>query len=128
MLTRENILAKNDTEIRKVKVPEWGGEVCVRVLTGVQRDAFESAVAGKKKDGLQDIKGLRSMLVALALCDDKGTQLFSEADAPVLEKKSSKALQRIFDAAAELNGILPASMEEARADFTPDRNQESGTE
>jgi hypothetical protein len=56
--------------------------------------------------------------VALAACDDAGAPLFAEADIPALESKSGVALQRVFDAAAALNGLTTDAAEQARSDFT----------
>ena len=42
LLTKEQILRVKDIETRKVNVPEWGGDVMVRSLTGAERDYFES--------------------------------------------------------------------------------------
>jgi hypothetical protein len=41
-LTRDSILNAKDLKKELVKVPEWGGEVYVRCMTGSERDAFES--------------------------------------------------------------------------------------
>jgi len=122
-LSKAAILAANDAEIRTVEVPEWGGAVGVRVMSGKQRDQFEAAIVARRgKNGEMNSAGLRALLVALAACDDAGAPLFAEADIPALESKSATALQRVFDAAAGLNGLAAASGDEARADFTPDRN------
>jgi hypothetical protein len=66
--------------------------------------------------------GLRSLLCSLTICDETGSLLFAESDMPALETKSATALQRVFDSAAKRNGLGAASVEEARADFTPDRS------
>ena len=123
-LSKSAILAANDAETKSVEVPEWGGEVSVRVMTGAQRDKFESAITlrrGKSGEKME-VAGLRSLLVALTACDETGQLLFEESDIAGLEKKSSTALQRVFDAAAALNGLTAAGAEEAGADFTPDQS------
>jgi len=122
-LTKAAILAANDAAITVVDVPEWGGAVGVRVMSGKQRDAFEAAIVARRgKNGDMQPAGLRALLIALAACDDAGAPLFAEADIPALEAKSATALQRVFDAAAAANGLAPASGDEARADFTPGRS------
>jgi hypothetical protein len=121
-LTKAAILAASDAEITIVDVPEWGGSVGVRVMSGKQRDGFEAAIVARRgKNGDMQPAGLRALLVALAACDDAGRLLFDESDIPALEAKSATALQRVFDAAAALNGLAPGSGDEARADFTPSR-------
>ena len=41
LLTKDQILAVADIEYRTVAVPEWGGEVRIRSMTGADRDAHE---------------------------------------------------------------------------------------
>jgi len=43
-LNKEQILRADDLKTEEVDVPEWGGSVRVRVLTGTERDAFESSI------------------------------------------------------------------------------------
>ena len=44
VLTREQILKADDMTTERVPVPEWGGEVLVKSLTGRQRDEFEGSM------------------------------------------------------------------------------------
>ena len=44
-LTRDQILAVSDIQTEEVHVPEWGGTVLVRGLTGAERDEFEAGMA-----------------------------------------------------------------------------------
>lgn len=101
LLTKEAILAANDLPTERVTVPEWGGEVLVRTMTGADRDAFEASLIGK--DGRME--NVRARLVSLTLCDDKGERLFSDAEVAELGKKSAKALDRVFAVAQRINGI-----------------------
>ena len=48
-LTREAILAKDDVQIEELHVPQWGGTVRVRGMSGTQRDAFEKAISREKR-------------------------------------------------------------------------------
>ena len=122
-LTKAAILAASDAQIVTVDVPEWGGQVGVRVMSGAQRDQFEAAIVARRAaTGDMQPAGLRSLLVSLTACDDAGTLLFSEADIPALESKSARALQRVFDVAMDANGLSEAAADEARSDFTPDRS------
>ena len=43
-LTREEILAKTDLPYEDAEVPEWGGWVRIRALSGKQRDAIEASI------------------------------------------------------------------------------------
>lgn len=103
MLTRDAILASKDLTITTLAVPEWGGEVGVRAMTGAERDSFEGAMLAAKEKAA--IPNLRAELCARCLCDSTGAALFTAADVTALGGKSAAALGRVFDAAAKLNGI-----------------------
>lgn len=106
MLTRDQILSVNDIVIETVAVPEWGGEVCVRGLTGSERDNFESSVVELRgKSQHVNMKNVRAKLAALSICDEKGERVFTDGDVLELSKKSAVALQRVFDVAARLSGL-----------------------
>ena len=51
-LTRDAILQATDLTFEDVAVPEWGGVVRVRGLTGTERDAFEASVVGRQGSNL----------------------------------------------------------------------------
>ncbi len=110
LLTKEAILAANDLPTERVAVPEWGGDVLVRTMTGADRDAFEASLIGK--EGRMD--NVRARLVSLTLCDDKGERLFTDAEVAELGKKSAKALDRVFAVAQRINGIGGEQAEAAK--------------
>ena len=123
-LTRDSILSANDRKTWTVEVPEWGGSVCVRQLSGSDRDRIEQHVAkARRPDGtVGDLAGLRALVVALAACDESGARLFAVDDVAALNEKSAAALDRVFDAAAGLNRMFSHGMEEARDDFPAGRS------
>jgi len=106
MLGRDDILSADDFEREMVDVPEWGGSVWVRTLSGAERDAFGVSCLPKKgKDKGQELLGVRARLVTLTACDENGERLFKRADEDALGKKSGMALSRVFDVASRLNGL-----------------------
>ena len=112
MLTREQILGSNDLPSETVDVPEWGGQVSVRTMTGIDRDAFETTLVGK--EGKLD--NVRARLVALTVCDKSGARLFGDEDVAALGGKSAKALDRVFSVAQRLNGIGAEQVDVAKND------------
>lgn len=110
-LTAAQILGANDLPILSVDVPEWGGEVCIRMLTGAEREQFESRFL-KWQNGSNKSNDLRCTLVALCACDEAGKALFSKGDAEKLNAKSAKALDRVFHAALKHNRITQEDVEE----------------
>ena len=118
MLTRDEILNVNDIKIVTVPVPEWGGEVYVRGMTGSERDRFESRIVkisvtpkGKKSTKV-DMVDLRAKLCSATVCDSEGKLIFTESDIRKLSKKSASALQRIFSVSQKLSGIGDDDLED----------------
>ena len=113
LLTRDAILQAQDLPKELVSVPEWGGEIYVRALTGAERDAFEQTIVERKgKSTKMNLKNMRAKLVALTTVDEEGKRIFSDSDAELLGKKSAAALTRVFEVAQRLSGITPVDVEE----------------
>lgn len=110
LLTKEAILAATDLKFEEVEVPEWGGTVRVRSMTGADRDAFEQAILDARDAGGK-LPNVRARLVAAALVDDAGVNLFTQADIEALGAKSIKALDRVYAVASRLNAIAPEDVE-----------------
>ncbi len=109
LLTKEAILAADDRPTELVSVPEWGGEVKVRSLSGKERDTFEKTLAAGK--GV-DLRNIRARLVATCAIGDDGKQLFTAGDVEALGDKSARALDRVFSVAQRLNGFTKADVDE----------------
>lgn len=105
-LDRSAILAVSDLKNEIVDVPEWGGSVHVRTMSGSERDRFEAEHA---KDPSKDF---RARIVATTVCDEHGVSLFEPTDVPSLGKKSCAALDRITDVAIRLNGFSKKDQED----------------
>ena len=103
MLTKAEILATPDLPSEEVSVPEWGGSVYVKAMTGTERDCFEqSMIDAKKADAKLNV---RAQLAVRVVCDQQNVRLFTDEDAEALGNKSGKALDRVFDVAQRLCGI-----------------------
>lgn len=114
ILTKAQILAATDLKSEQVAVPEWGGDVLVRMMTGAERDAFEASLASTNKDGKRGngLANMRARLVAMTAVDESGSLLFSESDIDLLGKKSAAALERVFSASLRLNKMTDDSAKE----------------
>lgn len=110
LLSKDDILNSQDTLTKRVNVPEWGGEVIIRVMSGYVRDKYEESCIGK--NGGTNLANVRAKMVAASLVDEEGKLLFSESDVIKLGKKSSKALDRIFIECQKLNSYSDSDVEE----------------
>ena len=110
---RTSILASDDLPRESLECLEWGQTLHVRTLTGVEYDDFQNAVqqAGKSGGGI-DLRGLRIKLVLMTLCDENGDLLFDATDEIVLNSKSSKVIDRIFQVSQRLNGLTAEDADE----------------
>ena len=124
-LNKEQILAIKDVQIEEVAVPEWGGTVFVKAMTGEERDTFEQSIVDKKQKGKVNLDNVRAKLCAMAICDEKGERLFSDKEVFALSKKSAIALTRIFTVAQKLNGLDEVSQGEIKENFLSDQKEDS---
>jgi hypothetical protein len=112
-LTRDAILKAEDLKTELVKVPEWGGDVYIRCMTGAERDAFESeAYTVKGKNVEINRENFRARLLVRVLVDGKSERLFSDKDISALGAKSAKSLDRLFIVAMRINGLSRDDVEE----------------
>jgi hypothetical protein len=55
-LTAEQILAADDSGALRVEVPEWSGEVYVRVMSVGERDSYERLWLGNRDKGIDNFR------------------------------------------------------------------------
>ena len=99
-LDRQAVLAATDIQIKPVKVPEWGGEIHVKTLTGELRDLLR--VDADKAQG--ELATCVRFIIATA-CDAEGKLIFAAEDFNALMGKASHVLARVFREVLKVNGI-----------------------
>lgn len=127
-LSKDQILAAEDIPTKDVEVPEWGGSVRMRGLTGSERDAYESSLfqqRGEKR--ILRTENARARLVAMCIVDEDGERMFSDAEAKDLGRKSGKVLDRLFDEARKLSGLTAEDVEELAEGFDSAQSGEPGS-
>jgi hypothetical protein len=126
ILTRDQILKADDRRTVEVEVPEWGGSVLIRSLTGAERDKFEaSTMQNKGGKQVQNYANFRARLVSLCIVNEQGELLFNSADIKLLGDKSVAALQRVFNKCNELNGLSDEDVEEMTSVFDGEAREAS---
>ena len=112
-LNREQILAAIDCRLIEEHVPEWGGSVWLRTMTGTERDQFEAeSLKRKGKDIEVNMANVRARLLAKTLADERGTRLFNDGEVLVLGAKSGDVLDRLYVAARRHNRLTKEDVEE----------------
>lgn len=112
VLNRDAILESNDLISEEVQVPEWGGSVFVREMSGADRDAWEASLINDK--GKTNLENIRARMVSFCVVDEHGNRLFSDKDVDLLGKKSGKALDRITSVAQRLNKLTDKELQEVK--------------
>jgi hypothetical protein len=110
VLTKADINVADDIQVKEVKVPEWGGSVFIRTMTGNEQDDYESSVYANKMT-----KGkFLACLCSKTICDEKGNRLYSDDPGEIesLGHRSAAALSRIFKASLKLNRIPQSEIDE----------------
>jgi len=130
-LSRDEILARRgDVPHEDVMVPEWGGTVRVRGMTGIERDEFEaSIVTGRGRTRDVNMRNIRAKLVSLCVVDPtSGERLFSKADVDALGQLSAAALDRVADVARRLSGLTAEDEERLAGNSGSDQSDGSGSD
>ena len=120
-LSKAAILAAKDTKVSApIPVPEGGGDVFCKTLSGTERDAFEESYSENK------MKAFRCRFLVLTLSDDKGERLFTDSETVDLGKKSSVVINRLFDAAWKHNAFTTEAVE-ALGEGSPEGQSDGST-
>ena len=127
-LDRDTILSVTDCKVEPLEVPEWGGTVYVRTITGGERDGVEYALSKDPVTGRYRQDNFRAYFTMLVCCDESGRKLFKTQDIPALAKKSGAALERIVDAGLKLNRFSDTDVEEMTKNSSSIQDESSGSD
>ena len=121
VLGRGEIDAAEDIRYELVEVPEWGGFVRVRGLSGTQRGRFEALTAAdnsrrrtraSEKRRVDVLASVTARLCANCMVDGAGKRLYNDDEIEELGAKSASALQRVTEVAMRLSGLSDGDMDE----------------
>ena len=103
-LTKDAILQRSDLPYEDVDVPEWGGTVRIRTLTGLEVDSFLVKTSERPDRKAETVKDVIELLL-MCLVDENNNRLFNEKEFEALGKKNWNTLQRLFKIAMDLNAL-----------------------
>lgn len=126
ILTREQILAADDRHTETVEIPEWGGSVIVKTLTGREKDAWEMSMLGP--DNKLRPEDVRARLLSVALVDEDGKRIFTDRDIAALSAKSCAAMERAVTVAKKLNALTEDDMKELAKNSGSDPGESSSSD
>lgn len=118
-LTASDILAADDRVTEKLFVPEWGGNVYLRTISGTERDEFEKTLLLERinpqtgeTENVQDLSNIRAKLLVCVMCDKDGNAIFTTQHIAQLGAKSAAALTRVYNRASKLNKVSESDVQE----------------
>ena len=118
LLSKNAILDSDPRTYKTVVIPEWGGELRLRSLTGKERDSFEQSLSVTRGNKTKpNLDNFRARMVALCAVDENNELLFTNrVDISALGDKNVAGLQRAYRACQELNGMGEDEDEAVEAD------------
>lgn len=120
VLSKSVLLGATTVPRETVRIPELGGEVIVRGMTGAERDAFEvSLVEGRGRNRQANLKNLRAKLIAFCCVSETGERVFTNEDVEALGTVRADVLNRIYNVAQKLSGITDEDADELGKPSTP---------
>ncbi len=119
-LTREQILAsRHDRKPVRLEVPEWGGDVYVRVMSAADQAALSEDVPRAE---------IPVRVIIHCLVDEMGEPILSDEDVDELSKTEFPIIMRVFAFVAKLNGLSSKELEDAMASFESAQDEYSSSE
>jgi hypothetical protein len=112
LLRKQDILKADDIPTEEVPVPEWGGEVLVRGMTGSGRDEYFAAMTKLRRgQTIPDTVNATAKLCQRTIWDpDTDLPMFTDAEVYELGRKSASALHRVEQVAMRLSGLEEEDM------------------
>lgn len=100
-----------------VDVPEWGEKLYVGIMSGDQRDAFESRMEELRRSRSNnkqrvDLRHMKATLVVFCVFDADGSLVFVLDDVERLNQGNAIAIQRLYRVAARLNKVWEQDLED----------------
>jgi hypothetical protein len=112
---RELLTSEKATKIprERLELPELGGFVFVKGMTGGERDEFERSC----RDAKGRLRGnTRARLAVRTVVNEDGSRVFTDDDIQTVGRIRVDVLQKIFNLAQKLSGISDADVEELGGD------------
>lgn len=133
ILGRE-VLEQQRQPTKEVDVPEWGGSILLRKLSGAEVPKLTALGTSAFDRGTNVLKDPERMTRMLALgvywswVNEQGGQVLvdREKDIEWLSKQPFELLSRLGDVINEWNGIGKTAADDAKKEFEPTQSDDSG--
>ncbi len=116
-LTRDQILEAARTakiEHEAMIVPELGGRIWVRGMSGKERDKTEEMFRIKRgpRVGQSDLRNFRAFMASRVIVNEAGDRILNDQDADMLGRLPAAVLDRIIAKMNDLSGTTDADADD----------------
>lgn len=137
MSLKDKILSYKPSAVVE-KIHAFGGDCFIRVISGAERDRYESSKqvidfrregrrGGLDVDARMNLANLRARLAAVVLSDEQGNRLFTDEDAAKLGNLDARELEKVYVAGCRLNGLDAEAIGDAEKNSVTVRNGSPGS-
>jgi hypothetical protein len=131
LLSKDAVLAAMDKPsiaTKDVHVPELGGTLRVREMSGSLRNRFEATGATLRNGGdSKSLDTVTAQMVAACTVDERGTPMFTVNEIKRLVAAHPKAVFRLRDAIIDISGTSDSDVEEMAEVFGDARSEPSSS-
>lgn len=110
MLNRDLLQQKLELKTVVIDVPELGDQATLRMLTAAETNRLHRRA---NADGVFDATVFQTLLIAMTLVGEDGSNLFPEEEAPVLAGWPAGVVARLFLASKRHNKLGSEEVDEA---------------
>jgi hypothetical protein len=112
LLDKAAFFAAEDLKHEDVPVPQLGGSVRIRVMTGAARDAFNEYMQSFG-DSKRPASAINAALLVQTCVDESGAPMFTMDEIDMVRDKSAAALDVMAAAAMRINGLGISAADDA---------------
>lgn len=110
-VTKESFVAFRQKPV-PVEVPELGGTVYLRIMSGAERDSFEAEAFHLNGKNVEvNRENFRARLLVRCLCDENGERWFRDDEVATVGAISSTVTVPLAERVSQINGISKADQE-----------------
>jgi hypothetical protein len=113
MLSAIDILSVDDLAREEMDVPEWGGKICVREMTGTELAEWQRIAQDPEREDVDAVVALAMFTV----CDSEGNRLFDMNTFDALKQKSIQVILQIQEVALRVNRLTEQDQAELKGNL-----------
>lgn len=127
LLNKAAFFAADDLIHEDVPVPQLGGSVRIRVMTGAARDEFNDYIRSFAEEK-RPPSAVNAALLVQTCIDESGAPMFDMEDIDMLRDKSAAALDVLAAAAMRINGLGATAVDDAAKNSASGQSDDSGSD